>query len=203
MVGTNVGEKSETELSRDFGSLIEFTKANVLPKPFANQLMNDFKFFRDQSIQHPDVKLNAEFLSKRWAHLEEAVRGTDLLRRFEAHVKNWSAIEKFVKAKKLSADIIPLNNKSLDWDVEKLLHHFFVNAQKMPQFRGQEKSVVLLGLKYLIAEAGQPKVRRDRVWIAQAWTALHPLLEREGMLAPFKNETIVRERLKAFVRGSS
>jgi hypothetical protein len=194
---------TQTQLSRDFESLMEFAREHVLPKAFAHQLMNDFKFFRDQSIQQPDVKLKAEFLSKRWAHLEEAVRGTDLLRRFESHVKDWAAIEVFVHAKKPSADVIPLGVKKLDWDVEKLLHHFFVNAQKMPQFRGQEKTVVLLGLKYLIAEAEKPKVRRDRAWIAQAWTTLHPLLDREGMLVPFKNEAVVRDRLKSFVRGLS
>ena len=193
---------NDTKMSRDFETFIRLVKDTVEPKPFAHQLTNDLKFFKDQSSLHPDVKLNPEFILKRWIHFAEAIRGTDIMERLKARAADWAAIEKFVQAEKAEAALRVVPKVELGWDVEKLFHHFFVNAHKMPQFRGQERLVVLLGLKYLISEASKPKVRRDRAWIMSTWNALHPLLEREGMLVPFKNETVVRDRLRAFIRGS-
>lgn len=193
---------NDTPLSRDFDALIKLVRETIHPKPFAHQLTNDLTFFRDQSSLHPDLKLNPEFISMRWIHFSEALKGTDLMEHLKSRAKDWPAIEKFVQADKVSAGSLKLAaKKELGWDVEKLFHHFFVNAQKMPQFRGQERLVVLLGLKYLLSEVAKPKVRRDRAWIVSTWNALHPLLEREGMLIPFKNETVVRDRLRSFIRG--
>ena len=185
----------------------EVETARTEPKPVLHQLKIDLKYFYDQAVRDADpegrASINRASMTLRWEHFLLALERSECRPRFQNET-DWGALEKFAKGEARAASVSESSaaiGQELDWDVEKLFHHLIATIQRLPTPRGIERNLALIGLRYLVVECERPKAKRDRKWISCAWSAVHPILEAEGLLTPFKSENRVKERLRLFIRG--
>lgn len=187
--------------------LSELEAQRAEPKPVLHQLKIDLNYFRDQALREaqPETRasINRASVALRWEHFLLALEGSACRNRFLAET-DWSVLERFAKSEarpQTQDEPIPRVGSELNWDVAKLFHHLVATIQRLPTPRNPERNLALIGLRYLIVESERPKAKRDRKWIACTWSAIHPILEAENLLAPFKSEQRVKERLRLFIRG--
>jgi hypothetical protein len=191
-------------LARDFERMLHFIAANVRPKSLMDSLHRDLSYLANQARKNPD-RSEPEENVRRWENFMREFQATGMMPQLKRQVENWAAIETFVspKPKTMNVKILKLPvRKPLDWDAEHFLLKLFHAAESHPHFLRHEKTVVLLALKYLRLEAEKKRERRDQEWIRAAWRAAHPILERNKLLAAYRSEPIITNRLKAFIAGN-
>ena len=197
------------ELTDFFLAMMAYVRANVLPKSFAEKLIVDLEFFAGQAKYNSDLKINPEYLRVRWDQFALSVKGTGLLEKFAKQSESWASVQNFVSGQPVKRPMRVVNSQQpnqppkqpLNWEMDRLLHHLLSQAVRTPTLMGEEKIILLLGLKYLLSEAERPKAKRDRKWILSTWRTVHPILQKTKMLEPFRSESIVRERVRQFVGG--
>jgi hypothetical protein len=191
------------ELHREFAEMAQYISKNVVPRTYAQQLVRDLAHFEKLARENPSLA-HGQNIAIRWNTFVIQLNGTQLLNRLKANAHNWTTVENFLAGRPPIERkiIVPSPPKPLDWDAEKFFRHLFSEAAVKPQLTGKDRQLVLIGLKYLITESEKPKIKRDRKWIGETWTTIHPLIEAIGLLEQFKFEKLVRDRVRAFVRGS-
>ena len=183
--------------------MLLFVGAHVRPRSLMESLHRDLSYLAGQARNNP-TRRPPEFNQVRWERFLNDFKATGLLPVLKRQVEAWDAVEAFVSplaaTVKLKVVKTPIA-KRMDWPPEDFLHRLFKNAETANDLKDLDRTLVLIGLKYLKSEAERVPEKRDQKWIQCAWKAVHPELDRTGLLAKFRRESVVIEKLKEFVRG--
>jgi hypothetical protein len=203
------------DLREDFGRLRKFVGGHVLPRTFAQKVITELEFF-ETAIANPD-HVTENIIKLRWSIFKNTLRGTGLYEQFRKVALNWSAIESWVgengPTSGASRSVTKNNRGSYAsfavepqvpsvLDAEDFFERIFSEINKSLEVRGPEKFILLFGVKYLLAEAQRPKPRRDHRFISFVWLTVQPMLRRRGFLDRYEGHDLLKERVRAFVRGN-
>lgn len=93
-------------------------------------------------------------------------------------------------------------SKSADenWTPKDLFKHLLDETKKIEAFADRDE--LRKGLEYLLEQSATPKYQRQHEKIKEVWIYdVHPLLSGYKLLAPFRENKTLRDRLNYLIRG--
>lgn len=191
------------ELSRKFEILENKCGELPVPRSVRDYLRSRLKFFRLQALSDTDRQVSSRVIADSWQEFATEVRSLKLLDEFRKDQEFWREIAVFVGEHRIDRIKVglpkpPAPDRPPSWEMDTFFLHLLRSLPKTGFKSAEEKNVVTFGLRYLYLEAQRGRGKRDKVACKETWFAVWPALERLKLLAKFKADENLKNRLRFF-----
>lgn len=198
------------DVAGQFEKMIAYCDRIVLAPYLRDRLRQQFNYFRLQALCDHDRRDNKRVIAMHWEMIKRTRHGRYIIERFAGNPTNWRPVAAFVcdteryPVRQAAAANTVAQVPAAASSAELLPHDFFVNLLRDYE-RASEKSksprrtLVRLGLHYLAAEAKLKKLDRSPTTIRGVWKLLWPELEKAGLLNRFRNDVVLKSRVRNFI----